>query len=220
MATKVVPQNGVAGKAPVSDGANDQIDDEQPYVARIVIEGVAPLLMHNYNVESVAEKGKAAKGSKAKKTDDVESYVYRVSPTDRRLGIPGSNFCSSMQFAAKSMQDPRSPRKSMMDLVKASVIPLDPCAVFLPHIETWDYIDKRRVVVQRNAVPRERPAMNPGWRVSFDILVNAPEYIPPMLLLGLANKAGMFQGLLDYRPTFGRFNVVEFKHGTDAAHLN
>jgi hypothetical protein len=200
--------------APVSDGANSTIEMNEPYVARIIVQGTAPLLMHAYNVESVEGKGAAAKGSKAKKSDDIESYVYRVSEDDRRLGIPGANFCAALSIAAKSMQDPRSARKSLMDLVKASVISLDPVAPFIPDVEEWDYLDRRRVVVMRNAIARSRPAMNKGWKVAFTVLVNAPEYVPPETLHLLATKAGMFQGLLDYRPTYGRFAVVSFEHGS------
>lgn len=198
---------------PVSAGANSSIESTQPYIARIVVQGTAPLLMHAYNVESVEEKRVAAKGSAAKKSDDVESYVYRVSETDNRLGIPGANLCAALSVAAKSMQDPRSPRKSLMDLVKASVIPLDPVAPFIPDVTEWDFLDRRRVVVQRNAVPRARPAMNQGWKIAFTVLVQAPEYIPPETLHSLATKAGMFQGICDFRPTYGRFQVVHFEHG-------
>ncbi|MDB5069638.1 MAG: hypothetical protein JWM87_749 [Candidatus Eremiobacteraeota bacterium] len=199
--------------APVSAGADHAIALSEPYVARIVVQGTAPFLFHAYNVESVEEKGRAAKGSAAKKSDDLESYVYRVGDDDERLGVPGANFCAALATAAKSMQDPRSPRKSMMDLVKASVIPLDPVAPFVPDVTEWDYVDRRRVVVQRNAVPRSRPAMHKGWKVAFTVLVNAPEYIPPDVLNALAVKAGMFQGVGDFRPTYGRFNIIAFEHG-------
>ncbi len=201
------------GLSPVTDGANSSIEIGEPYVARIVVKGTAPLLMHAYNIESVEEKKNAAKGSKAKKSDDLDSYVYRVSESDRRIGIPGANFCAALAIAAKSMQDPRSSRKSMMDLVKASVIALDPVAPFVPDVQEWDYVDQRRAVVQRAAIPRSRPAMNTGWEVAFTVLVNAPEYVPPSVLHSLATKAGMFQGLLDYRPTYGRFAVIAFSHG-------
>ena len=199
--------------APVSNGAASQIESTEPYVARVTVQGSAPLLFHNYNVESVAEKGKAAKGSTQKKFDDLESYVYRVSDDDRRLGVPGMNFCSSLAIAAKSMQDPRSPRKSMMDLVKASVIPLDTVAPFVPDVTEWDYVDTRRVVVQRAAISRQRPAMNKGWRITFALAIQAPEYIPSDVLQQLVQRAGMFQGLGDFRPTFGRFFVVHFEVG-------
>jgi len=195
---------------PVSNGGKSAIALTEPYCARISIKGTAPLLLHAYNVEAVAEKGKAAKGSTAKKTDALETYVYRISESDMRLGLPSANFCAALAVAAKSMQDPRSPRKSMLDLVRATIIPLDEICAFEPDTEDWDYVDTRRVVIQRNAVPRQRPAMHKGWRITFTVLVQAPEYIPEDTLHALAQKAGMFQGLGDFRPTYGRFSVTNF----------
>lgn len=195
--------------APVSNGAAEVIGYEQPYEATVTIEGTAPILFHGYNVESVKEKAAAAKGSKGKKTDDVESYVYRLE--DRRLGIPGLMFCAALADAGRRVQDPSSPRKSMRDLCKAAIIPLDDIAPLQPDTKEWDYLDVRRVVVQRNAVPRERPAMRAGWRITFRLLINAPEYINPAMLRLLINRAGKFNGLGDFRPTFGRFDIVGFE---------
>ena len=56
------------------------------------------------------EKAKAAKNSKAKKTDNLETYVYRCD--NGNLGIPGEYLRGSVINAAKYRQDPRSPRAS------------------------------------------------------------------------------------------------------------
>src|SRR4249920_2367483 len=71
----------------VTNGGRQSIETELPFVATIKLRGVADLLMHRWNAEAVETKGKAAKNSAAKKTDDLESYVYR----DERgmICIPG-----------------------------------------------------------------------------------------------------------------------------------
>ena len=71
-------------------------------------------------------KSKAAKGSAAKKSDDTESYLYRNG--DGEISLPGEYLRQSIITAAKFQQDPRSPRKSAMDLFKAAVISLTPLA--------------------------------------------------------------------------------------------
>lgn len=55
--------------------------------------------------------------------------------------------------------------------------------------------------------------MRAGWQATFDLCVQAPEYLDPTSLNTLIADAGRFSGLLDYRPTFGRFQVVNFSVG-------
>jgi hypothetical protein len=191
----------------VSNGAGEVIEFQAPYTVEAVIEGTAALLFHRWNVDAVEAKSKAAKGSKAKKEDDLESYVYR---TDKgHLAIPGEYFRQSIIHAAKFMQDPRSPRKSAMDLFKAGIVALDELCSF--GTKDWDYLDRRRVLVQRNGITRVRPAMNKGWKVTVNIMIILPEYIESHLLHDRLNAAGRLIGVGDFRPTFGRFQINGFK---------
>lgn len=180
-----------------------------PYVLKLGVIGTAPILMHQWNTESVAEKSAAAKGSRAKKTDDVESYAYRTD--EGYLGIPGNAMSAAIAFAGKSSQDPRSPRKSMYDMLRAGVLPLDIVTPFIPLTKDWDYEDKQRVVVQRAAITRTRPAMREGWRVEFRLLIAIPEYLTLSVMSGLITQAGRLCGLLDHRPTYGRFSITSME---------
>lgn len=189
-----------------TNGAAEIIAASEPYVVNVAIEGAADFLFHRWNAESVDEKARAAKGSKAKRTDDIESYVYRNDAGE--LCIPGEYLRMAIIGAAKFRQDPRSPRKSAMDLYKAAVISLTPLAS-LGKTE-WDYEDRRRVVVQRNGVNRTRPAMRAGWRAEFQLMVNLPEYVDRNSLRETIESAGRLIGIGDFRPTFGRFGIVSF----------
>jgi hypothetical protein len=198
------------GEAQSNDGA-ESIAFEEPYTVALTIRGVAPILFHRYSVEAVEAKGRARKGSTAKKTDDIESYVYRTP--DGEIAIPGSYLKGAIAGpagAAKFRQDPRSPRKSALDLYKAGVILLTDLASL--GTKTWDYLDQRRVTVQRSAISRVRPALLPGWEASFEILVQTPEYITRDELHEVITNAGRLVGLADFRPTYGRFQIVSF-HG-------
>lgn len=190
-----------------TNGAKDTIDLSQPWRADVTITGSADLLFHRWNNEAVEEKAKARKGSAAKKTDNVESYVYRDESGG--LCLPGEYLRGSIIHAAKFKQDPRSPRKSAMDLFKAGVISLTPLAPL--GVKDWDYEDRRRVVVQRNAVTRVRPAMRRGWSATVQFLINLPEYIDQPFLLDVIGIAGKLVGVGDFRPTYGRFDVTQFK---------
>jgi len=197
----------LAALAPVSNDASRIIDINQPYIAQVAVVGTAPFLFHRWSVEGVAEKSKAAKGSKAKKEDDLESYVYRND--HGYLCVPSEQFRMAIINAAKFKQDPRSPRKSAMDLFKAAIIGLEPlCSL---GVKDWDYVDQRRVRVQQNSITRSRPAINTGWKVTVELQVLLPEYVSQELLNEVMQSAGRLMGVGDFRPTYGRFQVTSFK---------
>ena len=196
----------IGGEAP-TNGAMQDVELSTPYRAIVEIEGVAPILFHRWNCEAVEEKSKAAKGSKAKKTDNIESYVYRNS--DGELCIPGEYIRRACVETGRSLQDPRSPRKSAKDLFNAVIFSLTELASL--GVSDWDYEDKRRVVVQRNAITRVRPAMKEGWKAEFIMLVVEPSYVPPMLLQQVVSQAGRLVGLGDFRPSYGRYAVTRFE---------
>lgn len=215
MSVKTATRNGhgrvseIGGETP-TNAARFAIDMTVPYTVNITIKGTADMLFHRWNCESVAEKSAAAKGSKAKKTDDVESYVYRDD--DGILCLPGEYVRQAVIHAAKYRQDPRSPRKSAMDLFKAGIISLTPLASL--GAKDWNYLHQCRVVIQRNAVTRSRPAMKAGWEASIQLMVNLPEYIASDVLHEVLANAGRLVGVGDFRPTYGRFIVTNFSQST------
>lgn len=191
---------------PSNDGQS-AIATEEPYIAEVVIQGVADLLFHKWNVEAIQSKADAAKGSKAKKTDDIESFVFRNDKGE--LCLPGRYLCAAIVKAAKFRQDPRSPRKSAEDLFKAGVCPITSLASL--GIKSWDYEHKQRKVIQRSAVTGTWPAIKAGWTAAIQLQCNLPEYISPAMLNETAQRAGKLMGVGDLRPTYGRFQVVGFK---------
>jgi hypothetical protein len=199
--------NRVKGLGPdITNGGANEIERSMPYRVSLTIRGEADLLFHRWNCEAVEAKSKAAKGSAAKKTDNIESYVYRNDQGE--ICLPGEYLRQAVIAAAKFRQDPRSPRKSAVDLVKAAVVSLTPLASL--GVTEWDYEHRCRVQVQRNGVTRVRPALRAGWQASFVFAVNLPEYVSQEMLLGLLTDAGRLVGVGDFRPTYGRFQVVAF----------
>lgn len=200
-------KNNLKVVADVTNGGKKAIEDGLPYAINVSIQGASDLLFHRWNCESVDAKAKAAKNSKAKKEDDVESYVWRN--TDGELCIPGEYFRQSIIHAAKFRQDPRSPRKSAMDLFKAGVVSLTALAPL--GVSGWDYLDTRRVTVQRAGINRTRPAMRTGWSTELQFQILTPEYIDTNLFQDVLNTAGRLVGVGDFRPTYGRFFIKSFE---------
>lgn len=190
-----------------TDGGNETIAHGEPFTVKVSLEGASDLLFHRWAVEAVEAKAVAAKNSAAKKRDDIESYVWRDD--NGYLCIPGEHLRGAIVLAAKFRQDPRSSRKSAMDLFKAGVVVTTLLAPL--GVKNWDYLDKRRVTVQRQGINRVRPAMKAGWHASFDIMVLLPEYIDRNSLREVLEQAGRLCGLGDFRPTYGRFGIVGFK---------
>lgn len=198
-------KTNIGGDSPTNDAKN-LINICEPTMVTVTIEGISDLLFHRWSNEGVEAKSKAAKGSAAKLTDDLESFVYRND--QGFICLPGEYLRQSVIHAAKYKQDPRSKRKSAMDLYKAGII----CTTHLASldIKDWDYEDRRRVTIQRSAITRSRPAIKAGWRATFDFLINIPEYIGINDFIEVMANAGRLVGLGDFRPTFGRFQIKNY----------
>lgn len=192
------------GPSPTNHGAHD-IEATQPYMVDVTIEGSADILFHRWDCEAIDIKAKQAKGSAGKKTDNIESYLYRDDAG--MICLPGEYLRMAIIEAAKSRQDPRSPRKSAKDLYKAGIVTLTALA---PLGKQYDYEHRCRAVVQRNGITRVRPAFKSGWKATVRLMIMSPEYIDRQALLDTLANAGRFVGVGDFRPTYGRFNVVSF----------
>ena len=96
-----------------------------------------------------------------------------------------------------------------MDLFKAGIVSLTQLAPL--GCDEWDYLDTRRVTVQRAGVNRTRPAMRIGWKVDLQFQILTPEYIDPFLFQDVLNTAGRLVGVGDFRPTYGRYNITHFE---------
>jgi hypothetical protein len=190
-----------------TDAGNETIAFSEPYAVRVTLEGSCDMLFHAWNAEAVDEKAGAAKNSTGKKTDNLESYIYRTPDGD--LAIPGEYLRGSIINAAKFRQDPRSPRKSAMDLFKAAIVVTSPLASL--GIKNWDYLDRRRVMIQRNGINRTRPAIRAGWQATFDFTVMLPEYVSRHDLRSTIESAGRLIGIGDFRPNFGRFGIIKYE---------
>lgn len=195
----------IGGAVPTND-AKPEIETEIPYIVEIVIQGVSDYLYHRWSVEAVEAKARAKKGSATKNSDNLESYVYRLSSGE--LAIPGTQLRGALLVAAKFHQDPRSPRKSAQDLFRAGIFSLTQLASVGQ--AKWDYEDRQRVNVRGSSITRTRPALKAGWTAKFHVQCNLPEYISESFLHDVADQAGKLVGIGDYRPTYGRFQIVRF----------
>lgn len=197
--------NSDVDAGPVSNDGAPFIMMGAPYTVTFTLQGTADLLFHRWSNEAVAEKAAAKRGSAAKKTDDLESYVWRDSTG--MVCLPGSYVHKAVVEAGRFMQDPRSARKTAMDLFKAAFVPLTALAPLGP---TWEIEDRRRMTVQRQGITRTSPGFRQGWETEFEFSVILPEYVDEQMFHAALSLAGRVIGVGQYRPTYGRFAVVKF----------
>jgi len=177
-----------------------------PRQVTFTLRGSSDILFHRYSPESVATKAAAKRGSASKKTDDLESYVWRDD--GGMICLPGTYVHRAMVEAGRFMQDPRSARKTAMDLFKAAFVPVTELAPLGPK---WEIEDKRRMVVSRQGITRTSPGFKAGWEASLDFEILLPEYVSDDMFLESLSLAGRVIGLGQYRPTYGRYQVIKFE---------
>jgi hypothetical protein len=190
-----------------SNDGEDALLSTAPYQITFTIRGVADLLFHRWSNEDVAAKSAAKRGSATKKVDNLEAYVHRDE--DGMVCLPAVYLHAAIKEAGKFMQDPRSSRpKQACDLFKAALIPV---TVMVPLGPKWEIEDKRRMVVNRSGITRTSPGFKAGWEAEFDFDVILPEYVSQEMFHEALTLAGRVIGLAQYRPTYGRFQVVKFE---------
>lgn len=196
----------MVAESDVSNGASHVIGVTNPYHVEITIQGTADLLFNRWNCDEVDAKGRAGKGSSARKADNPELRVHRLDSGN--LGIPGEYLRMAMVTASKWQRDPSSPRASGQRNYKAGVIVTTALADL--GCKSWDYEDRRRAVIRASGggINRIRPAMKAGWKAKFCVQVIVPELIDEAMLRETVDRAGKLCGLGDFRPTFGRFSVI------------
>ena len=188
------------------------ISIRKPFCAKVRLQGTQDILLHRWNDEDVQAKAEAKKGSEEKKRDNPEAYIYRND--EGFICIPGRYIVRAVVEAGRNFQDPRSKKKSAKDLAQAVVMAnevLSPILVNGEPAQKWEYDDRQRVCIMRSAITRTRPAFKKGWQVDFSLISLDPTLITPDFLRKLVDNAGMFIGLGDFRPTYGRFKVVHWE---------
>lgn len=189
------------------------------YTVSVTIEGTAPLLQHRFPMPELETMSKGASKSTGSKDYSVEWKEYFYADFDNKIFQPASHIEGSMIKAAVSFKITGKGRKTYKELFKAAVF-VTPDEIYhngytVPDDLDLDadkplYLDMRPVVIQRSRVVRIRPAFAPGWKLDFDIEVIDDE-VHHNLLQDVLTHAGKTVGIGDYRPRFGRFNVVKFE---------
>jgi hypothetical protein len=188
------------------------------YTVDVKIKGTAPLLQHRFpmpNLEDMSKGGQQVTGAKDY-TEEWRNYFY--ANADGKIYQPASHLEAAMVRAAVNFKISGKRGKTYKDLFKAAVF-VTPEEIPLGHkvpneldtdADKPVYLDARPVIVNRARVVRIRPAFKAGWELEFTIEV-LDDQIAAELVHDVLALAGKTCAIGDYRPRFGRFNVVRFE---------
>lgn len=180
------------------------------------IRGISPLLMHSDQLANPlhpATKAHKELTSKRKKTDadheDIAKSEWLASLYyDEEIGIhiPGQNLDATMVESAKLQKLGKHVKRAAM--VVEDRIPLkfkgpkDPLALF----EDKRFVDVRGVKVMAAKLMRCRPIFR-EWELTFNVQLDE-EVMNESEIRKIVSDGGRFIGLCDYRPRFGKFEVL------------
>ena len=187
------------------------------YTVSTKVKGVAPLMQHRFpmpELKDMSKGGSKVTGAKDY-TEEWREYFYA---NGNGIFQPAVHFEAAMVKAAVNYKITGKRGKTYKDLFKAAVF-VTPDEI-LHNIDVPDmldtdgdkrlYLDLRPVVVNRARVVRIRPTFSPGWELEFEIEC-IDDQIDENLLQDVLELAGKTVGIGDYRPRFGRFNVIGFE---------
>jgi len=166
------------------------------------IRGTSPLLQHKFSEE---EKPTTKKGGQVYDNQaDAEKCLYKDK--DGKICQPALHIESAMIKAATNYKIPGLGKKTFKDAFKGGIF-VEPSMI--PHKnDKWE-LDLQGVVISRSRITRARPRFD-DWELEFAIL-NRDERITPEIVKQVLEDAGKFVGIGDFRPRFGRFEVIKFE---------
>ena len=181
------------------------------YTVKTTIEGVSPILFNRFTEEAQnqVESGRSTgRQTMVQKRDEAQNR--KVYKNTDGLFCP-SPCVKKAVILACSIAGLKRQKKGLGQILKA-VMFLEP--VEIPFgVKEPDYVDEQsgRIPPRTGArVMLYRPALKEGWRLTFTIRV-FDDLIPADQIRRALEDAGIYQGLCDGRPEYGRFEVKEFE---------
>jgi len=187
--------------------------------ATVEIRGLVPMLMHRVTTEALegSQPGKRKKKD-AKYFEEKRQEWRETAYWDEELGlyIPSMNLEACLIEASKGER--MSGNKYLKPLVQAGLFVEEPRIGLdtpddirsLDDIERLGWVFTVPVRIKSDRIPRRRVKVPPKWRARFTVLANN-ELLSQENVEELLEKAGTQVGLMDWRPKFGRFEVVSVR---------
>jgi hypothetical protein len=179
---------------------------EENEIFSIEIKGTRPLMMHSPKMLGVP-KSSIVKSSEYDPEEEAKNCLY-INPVTNKICVPSLNILGAFKKAATNMKKAGAGKKTLKDFVYSGLM-IQEDNIDLP-IQEFQ-IDTRPVVIMRARVLRSRPIFH-NWGLKFNIEVLDPQTWSTGNIRELLAITGKYQGLLEFRPLFGTFEVVSMKN--------
>lgn len=177
---------------------------------KATIEGIVPILFNRF---TEANQRELAVGSIGRQTTETkkEKALEKVYRNNNGLYCPALCIKKAMTLAC-SIGSLKYGKKALGPILRAIAF-IDPVEVPFG-VKEPDYIDEQSGRIPpgpRGArVMIYRPALSAGWRLSFNITCFDDRVSADQIKRALGD-AGIYQGLCDGRPDFGRYIIKSFE---------
>lgn len=172
----------------------------------VIIKGTRPLLMHS-TAGMLKPKSTKVKSSEHDPVEEAAECLYLND--NKKICVPSMAVLSAMRKAATQLKKAGAGKKTLRDFV-FSGLQIEPDMIELP--DQKYKIDIRPVVIQRARIMRARPIFK-NWGLTFQVVIVDEMTWDAGMVRQVLEEAGKYQGLLDFRPLFGTFEVVSVKNG-------
>lgn len=175
-------------------------------VIEMEVEGIAPLLMHRFSMDS-KKRGGGPRNPNYEAPEMIQEELKKalyVNGDGKTLAQPSEMLEAALVNAAKEFKF--EGKKTYKDPIRAGVF-IEPYEVIHKH-QKWEDFPKR-VVIQGKSIIRHRPMLK-KWALAFRCCVT-DQRINLEDLRAIWDRAGAYKGLGDWRPKYGRFKVTTWK---------
>ncbi len=193
------------------------------YEIDVRIRGTAPMLQHKFGLPELENIQKASKKQTGSVDYSLEWMETMYVTSTGLLYQPANHIEGALKKAGARFKIKGGAGKTYKDAFSGYcyVTPDE-----IPHIWNNQYVlaptkdllttpqenmlvNVQRVVIQRSAVARARLMLCPGWELAFGIQIHDDQLRIEVVKEALI-EAGRAIGIGDYRPRYGRFEVVQF----------
>lgn len=193
------------------------------YLVNSQIKGIVPILQHKFSLAVLDELGKGSTRNTGSKDYSLE-WLETMYENQGYLYQPATHIEGALVRAATSFRIKGKAGKTWKDPIKAycyvlpNEIPLSfngvvlkaPDKSLLYNPTEALSVSVMRAKVNGSAVPRMRLMICTGWVLDFQIEVH-DEQVRPEVLEEILKEAGRAVGVGDYRPRYGRFEIIKFE---------